>query len=147
MKILVVRSLASLSGLTIRHCRELWCRSQMWLGSHVAVAVVQAGSYSSSLTPSLGTSLWRGRSPKRPLPAKKGFKTANRCTMLVWMNVKIYLIVSSFPVLFEGRGKNTQEKSGGWRLRPSCIFHPCTEKRVCQLNSLCKDQYRHFSSF
>ena len=30
--------------------------------------------------------------------------------MLVWMNVKIYLIVSSFPVLFEGRGKNTQMK-------------------------------------
>ena len=26
-----VRSLASLSGLRIRHCCELWCRSQMWL--------------------------------------------------------------------------------------------------------------------
>ena len=26
-----VQSLASLSGLRIRHCRELWCRSQMWL--------------------------------------------------------------------------------------------------------------------
>ena len=22
------------------HCHELWCRSQMWLGSHVVVAVV-----------------------------------------------------------------------------------------------------------
>ena len=32
--------LASLSGLKICHCCELWCRSQMWLGSHVAVAVV-----------------------------------------------------------------------------------------------------------
>ena len=28
-------------------CRELWCRSQTRLGSGVAVAVVQAGSYSS----------------------------------------------------------------------------------------------------
>ena len=28
--------LDSLSGLKIQHCRELWCRSQMWLGSHVA---------------------------------------------------------------------------------------------------------------
>ena len=35
-----VRSLASLSGSGIWHCPELWCRSQMQLGSHVAVAVV-----------------------------------------------------------------------------------------------------------
>ena len=34
-----VRSLASLSGLRIPHCRELWCGSQTWLGSHVAVAL------------------------------------------------------------------------------------------------------------
>ena len=26
--------------LRIWHCHELWCRLQMWLGSHVAVAVV-----------------------------------------------------------------------------------------------------------
>ena len=35
-----VRSLASLSGLRIWRCRELWCGSQTWLGSCVAVAVV-----------------------------------------------------------------------------------------------------------
>ena len=35
-----VRSLASLSGLRSRHCRELWCRSQTQLGSCVAVAVM-----------------------------------------------------------------------------------------------------------
>ena len=29
-----------LSGLRIRHCHELWCRSQMRFGSSVAVAVV-----------------------------------------------------------------------------------------------------------
>ena len=34
-----VRSLASLSGLRIWHCRELWCRLQMWLGSDIAGAV------------------------------------------------------------------------------------------------------------
>ena len=28
-----------LSGLRIRHCRELRCRLQTWLRSHVAVAV------------------------------------------------------------------------------------------------------------
>ena len=33
-----VRSLALFRGLGIRRCHELWCRSQTWLGSHVAVA-------------------------------------------------------------------------------------------------------------
>ena len=35
-----VRSLASLSGLRIRHCPELWCRLQTWLRSRVTVAVM-----------------------------------------------------------------------------------------------------------
>ena len=35
-----VRSLASLRGLRIQRCGELWCRSQTWLGSCVAVVVV-----------------------------------------------------------------------------------------------------------
>ena len=35
-----VRSLASISALRILRCHELWCRSQMQLGPHVAVAVV-----------------------------------------------------------------------------------------------------------
>ena len=34
-----VRFLASLSGLKIWHCHELWCRSQTWPGSGAAVAV------------------------------------------------------------------------------------------------------------
>ena len=32
--------LALLSGLRIRRCHGLWCGSQTWLRSHVAVAVV-----------------------------------------------------------------------------------------------------------
>ena len=39
----------SLSGLRIQCCCELGCKSQMFLGS--GVAVVQAGSYNSNLTP------------------------------------------------------------------------------------------------
>ena len=35
-----VRSLALLSGFRIRHCRELWCRSQSQLGSGIAMALV-----------------------------------------------------------------------------------------------------------
>ena len=37
---LQIQSLASLSGLRILYCHELWYRSQMQLGSHVALAVV-----------------------------------------------------------------------------------------------------------
>uniref|UniRef100_A0A480GIX5 Glutamine-dependent NAD(+) synthetase isoform X1 n=1 Tax=Sus scrofa TaxID=9823 RepID=A0A480GIX5_PIG len=60
-----VRSLAWLRGSGIRHCSELRCRSQTWLGSRVAVAVVQAGSGSSDSTPSLGASTCRRCGPKK----------------------------------------------------------------------------------
>ena len=58
-------SLASLCGLRIQHCRDLWCRSQLWLGSRIAVTVAQAGSCSSDSTPSLGTSICCGCGPKK----------------------------------------------------------------------------------
>ena len=58
-----VQSLASLSGLRIRRCHELRCRSQILLGSGIAVAVMQANSYSSNLSPSLGLSICQGCSP------------------------------------------------------------------------------------
>ena len=35
-----VRSLASLSGLRIQRCHELWCWWQTWLGSGLAVALM-----------------------------------------------------------------------------------------------------------
>ena len=44
-----VRPLASLGGLRIRGCHELWCRSQTRLGSCVAVA--KASSFSSHSIP------------------------------------------------------------------------------------------------
>ena len=34
-----IPSLVSLSGLRIQHCCELWCSSQTWLRSDVAVAL------------------------------------------------------------------------------------------------------------
>ena len=54
-----------LSRLRIWHCQEPWCRSQMRLGSGIAVAVVQADGYSSNWAPSLGNSLYCGCSPKK----------------------------------------------------------------------------------
>ena len=64
-----VWSLASLSGLGIQHCHELWCRSQTQLGSDVAVA--EAGSCRSVLTPSLGTSICQRCGPKKQKKKKK----------------------------------------------------------------------------
>ena len=53
-----VQSLALLSGSGAEgHCHKLWCRLQTWLGSHFAVAVAVASSYSFDLTLSLGTSI------------------------------------------------------------------------------------------
>ena len=53
-----VLSLTLLNGLRICCCCELWCRLQTQLTSHIAVAVVLAGSYSSDSTPSLETSIY-----------------------------------------------------------------------------------------
>ena len=66
-----VRSLAPLSGLGIRLCHELWCQSQMWLGSWVAVASMQASSCSSNSTPHVETSLFRRCGPKKKKQEKK----------------------------------------------------------------------------
>ena len=62
-----------ISGLRIWHCHELWCRSQMWLRSGIAVAlaVVQADSCSSDLNPSLGTSISCGCGPKKKKTKKQ----------------------------------------------------------------------------
>ena len=62
---LQVQSLDSLSGLRLWHCYKLWCRSQTWLGSGVVVALAQAGSNSSNLTPSLGPSVCHRCGPKK----------------------------------------------------------------------------------
>ena len=46
----------------LQHYHDLWYWLQMWLRYHVAVAVAvaEASSYSSNLTPSLGTSYASG---------------------------------------------------------------------------------------
>ena len=66
-----VPSLALLSGLRIQCCRELQHRSQMWLGSCIAVAVTVASSCSSGWTPSLGTSICHRCSSKKRKEKKK----------------------------------------------------------------------------
>ena len=62
-----VRFQASISGLRIRCCCELWCRSQIWLWPHVCWWLW----WSSDLTLSLGTSIGHGCSPKKTKKRKK----------------------------------------------------------------------------
>ena len=61
-----VLSLALFIGLSIQHCHE-----QMRFRSEVAVAVMKARGYSSSLTPSLGTSICLQCGPKKTKKKKK----------------------------------------------------------------------------
>ena len=64
-----VQSLASLSGLRTQHRHDLWCRSQMRLGSGTAVALAVTAPI--RLLPSLGTSICHGCGPKRTKRTKK----------------------------------------------------------------------------
>ena len=64
-----VRFLASLSGLGIWHCRELWYSLQTQFCT--AVALAQACVYSSDSTLSLGTSICRRCSPKKTKKKEK----------------------------------------------------------------------------
>lgn len=54
------------------------------------------------------------------------------------MNVNVYLIVSSFPILFEGRGENHRKVRAGDQPRAVCLFffplHSYAEKISCWTN-------------
>ena len=63
-----VQYLASHTGLRIR---ELRCMQESWLGSCVAVSVVQVGKGSSDSTPGLGTSICCRCSPKKTKKKKE----------------------------------------------------------------------------
>ena len=56
---------ASFSRIRIRGCPELCCRSQMQLGSHIALAMAEACSCTSDMTSSLGTSTGSTCVPQR----------------------------------------------------------------------------------
>ena len=86
-----VQSLALLSGLGIRRCRKLWCRLQTWLGSRVAVALPQTGGYSSDSTPSLGTSICHGSSPRKGKKRKK--KERERISISFFLFVILYYVL------------------------------------------------------
>ena len=72
-----VQSLALVSGLRTWHCRELWCRLQMCLGSHVAVAVVVVCAAAALIQPLAWELLYALNSQKQKQTNKKN---SNRAT-------------------------------------------------------------------
>ena len=78
--------------------REQWCRLQMWPGSGVAMAVVQSSSYSSDLTPGLGTSVCCACGPKETEKKKKKKKERKKNSSLYYVLVLSSSIVyCTFP--------------------------------------------------
>ena len=97
-----VRTLASFSGLRIRCFQELWCRSQMWLVSGIAMTMASAGSCSSESTPSLGTSIRCRCSCK-----KKKSKKRKRKRPLI--------LTRASTLLGCGEGGQRGRRQGEWR--------------------------------
>ena len=90
--------LASYSGLKIWYCRELWYRLQMCLRSRIAVAVVQAGYYSSNSTSSLEISICLACGPKKTKKKKKKNLTKRRCQYLVYSLESLYWLYNDTTV-------------------------------------------------
>ena len=75
--------------LRIWRRHKLWHRSEMQLGSNVAVSAVQARSCSSDVTPSLGTSIccrWGCKKKKKREKETKGSKRYYRETKYSFQN-------------------------------------------------------------
>ena len=88
----VVGSIPALAQwVRIWHCRELWCRLQTRLGSHVAVALAQASGYSSDLTPSLRTSICRGSGPRNSNNNNKNKRQKKKLTQSISSLFSVFL--------------------------------------------------------
>ena len=95
---LQVWSLASLSGLRIQHCHELWCRSQIRLSSDVA-AVVGCGvgcQLQLQLDPSLGTSIYCACAPEKQNKIKYLLNILSSYS-LSYLTIVVKLLDDSFP--------------------------------------------------
>ena len=90
-----VPSLASVSGLRIWCCHELWYRSQTLLRSCVAVAVVSASSCSSDSIPSLGTSIYHRCSAEKKQNKNKNLNLKKKSTLAPFF----FLVIFHFKII------------------------------------------------
>ena len=103
-----VQSLSSLSGLRIWRCYEWRCRVQTRLGSGMAMAVVQAGSYSSNLTLSLGSSICHEcSSKKKKIKKKEKSKLSVLQRSFTWTTKKQIQTFSLQPFAEHTHGQST----------------------------------------
>ena len=116
-----VQSLASLSGLRLQCCLELQWSLQTWLGSRVAVAVMQASSYSSYSTPNLGTSRDHRYCPKKQNKTKKIICKIDK-KMQDWLNSQ-----KSISVIYTNRGEKSLDYIH-WYIWMYSLIHIFTEK-------------------
>ena len=122
-----VWSLALLSGLRIRLSHELWCRSQTWLRSLIAVAVVVDGSCSSNSKPSLGIFMCHGCGPKSKIDVYKYIYThphTHTC-MCVVIQMSKYISWSSSTVL-------AHSSPNPWNF----LIYECNGNILCYFGSL-----------
>ena len=87
---------ASFSRIRIRGCPELCCRSQMQLGSHIALAMAEACSCTSDMTSSLGTSTGSTCVPQR---RKQLNQETTPHTHIWFFHIRKEKILSSPPLL------------------------------------------------
>ena len=112
---LQVRSLALLSGLRTQRCHELWYRSQTQLRIQHGVAVVQASSYSSDQTPSLGTSICHRCGPKK----RKKYVTCLQCIQCVCVCIYTHIYVYTQCNMQPQNMKYCHLQQHGWTQRLS----------------------------
>ena len=121
-----VRSLALLTGSGVQHCHELWCRSQMRLGSGFAAAVVQAGSCCTNWTSSLGTSMCHRCNQKK----KKKKKKKKRKKKIENQNLKRYRHPNAHCVALFTTAKTWNQ-----------LKHPSTEEWIKKMCYICTIEY------
>ena len=69
---------------------ELWCRSQMQIRSHIAIAVAHASSYSSNVTTSLGISICPQCSPIKKKRQKKNHADLYNKSISIFSSTNFY---------------------------------------------------------
>ena len=139
-----VRSLPLLSGLTIRRCRELWCRLQMRLGSAllwlwrrlVATAPIRPLAWE----PPYAAIAAQEMAKRQKKPTKNKNKQTNKKQLLHGLVLKaqvlLYAVAHPVPPLFKDHSAR--------RMHPCPpLFFPTSTRRISLRIFLSKDKKYH----
>ena len=135
---LQVQSLASISGLRIWHCCEMWCRLQTRLEFHIACGCGIGQWLQSDSVPSLGTSICLRGSPKntKKFKNKKHIKIHSTSQIIREMRVKTNISYAHYTSQNGHDQKSTNNKCwGGCGEKSKLLYYWCKCKL---LQPLCK---------